>query len=62
MIPGALDCKNCNLKFHFMDRQAVQDVIDSLRNGGTASPAILREVRCYILDKDNYPFKGVREQ
>ena len=53
---GALDCKNCNLKFHFVNRQAAQDVVNSLRRGGTASPAILREVMCYIRDKDNYPF------
>ena len=57
-IPGARGCKNCEMRFRFNDKVSLKQVLINIKQGRPVSPAILREVRCYILDKDNYPFKG----
>jgi len=60
MIQGDLDCSHSNMKFRFQNRAEAEETLENMRKGCTASRAILREVRCYILNPARYPFKEVQ--
>ena len=43
--------------FHFTDINEAQETLRHLRNGATASPAILREAQLYLKLGKEYPFR-----
>ena len=53
---GTLKCKTCNFKFRFKNKNEATKIIKSLRTGGTASDAILREISCFNTNPSIYPF------